>query len=114
MSQSYLSEGLYRVISQNEEEVVVVLSDASHKIFKAHFEGMPLLPGFLQIDIIAEILEKEIVAITSAKFVQKLLPNETLTYKIVPTKSGVRVKLSNSSGELCGDFKLKWEDLNTN
>jgi len=114
MSQSYLSEGLYSVIRQSEEEVVVVLSDASHKIFKAHFEGMPLLPGFLQIDIIAEVLEKEILAITSAKFVQKLLPNETLVYRVAPTKNGVRIKLSNSSGELCGDFKLKWEDLTSN
>ena len=108
MSQSYLSQDLYAVDSQSEEEVVIRLSDASHPIFKAHFEGMPLLPGFLQIDIIAEVLEKEIDAITSAKFVQKVLPDERLRYVIAPTKSGVRVKLSNALGELCGDFKLKW------
>ena len=110
MSQSYLTEGLYEVISQCEDEVVIVLSDASHKIFKAHFEGMPLLPGFLQIDIVAEILNREIEAITSAKFVQKVLPGDTMMYKIAPTKSGVRVKLSNAKDELCGDFKLKWSD----
>ena len=109
MSQSYLSEGLYSVLSQDEDRVVIRLSDTSHKIFKAHFEGMPLLPGFLQIDIIAEILSKEIDAITSAKFVQKVLPEEVLTYTVAPTKSGVRVKLTNSSNELCGDFKLKWQ-----
>jgi len=110
MSQTYLSNGLYKVLTKSEREVVITLSDASHKIFKAHFEGMPLLPGFLQIDIIAEVLEKEVDAITSAKFVQKILPNEKLTYVIAPTKSGVRVKLSNASEELCGDFKLKWSD----
>ena len=110
MSQSYLTEGLYEVITQSEEEVVILLSDASHKIFKAHFEGMPLLPGFLQIDIIAEILNKEIEAITSAKFVQKVLPLEQLTYKIAPTKRGVQVKVRNAKDELCGDFKLKWSD----
>jgi len=110
MSQSYLTESLYEVITQSEEEVVITLSDASHKIFKAHFEGMPLLPGFLQIDIVAEILNKEIEAITSAKFVQKVLPGDTLMYRIAPTKSGVRVKLSNDKDELCGDFKLKWSD----
>ncbi|MGB6018048.1 MAG: hypothetical protein WBF77_00420, partial [Sulfurimonadaceae bacterium] len=65
-------------------------------------------PGFLQIDIVAEILGKEIDAITSAKFLQKVLPDETLIYTIAPAKSGVRVKLTNSSDELCGDFKLKW------
>ena len=108
MSQSYLTEGLYEVITQSEEEVVITLSDATHKIFKAHFEGMPLLPGFLQIDIIAEVLNKEIEAITSAKFVQKVLPSEKLTYTIAPTKSGVRVKLHNEDQLLCGDFKLKW------
>ena len=108
MSQSYLSKELYSVSSQSDTSVVIKLTDASHPIFKAHFEGMPLLPGFLQIDIIAEILEKEIDAITSAKFVQKILPEEKLTYLISPTKSGVRVKLSNEMGILCGDFKLKW------
>ena len=110
MSQTYLTQELYRVIDKCEDEVVVRLSDASHKIFKAHFENMPLLPGFLQVDIIAEVLNKDIMAISSAKFVQKILPQEQLTYKISPTKSGVRVKLTNSKDELCGDFKLKWEE----
>ena len=108
MSQTYLSKGLYSVVNQSDEAVEIKLSDASHPVFKAHFEGMPLLPGFLQIDIVAEILGKEIDAITSAKFVQKVLPDERLIYAISPTKSGVRVKLTNSSNELCGDFKLKW------
>jgi len=108
MSQSYLSNGLYDVVSQDDNEVVITLSDANHPVFKAHFEGMPLLPGFLQIDILVEIMEKEVEAITSAKFVQKVLPQERLTYRISPTKSGVRVKLSNEREELCGDFKLKW------
>ena len=108
MSQTYLSNGLYSIVSQNDEVVEIKLSDASHPVFKAHFEGMPLLPGFLQIDMVAEILGKEIDAITSAKFVQKVLPDERLIYTIAPTKSGVRVKLTNSSDELCGDFKLKW------
>ena len=108
MSQTYLSKALYSVISQSDERIEIKLTDASHPIFKAHFEGMPLLPGFLQIDMVAEILGKEVDAITSAKFVQKILPEERLTYTIAPTKSGVRVKLSNEFGELCGDFKLKW------
>ena len=108
MSQTYLSKALYTVISQSDERIEIKLTDASHPIFKAHFEGMPLLPGFLQIDMVAEILEKEIDAITSAKFVQKILPDELLVYTIAPTKSGVRIKLTNSSDELCGDFKLKW------
>ena len=108
MSQTYLSKGLYNVISQSDERVVIELTNGSHPIFKAHFEGMPLLPGFLQVDIIAEILDVEIEAITSAKFVNKVLPDERLTYVVTPTKSGVRVKVSNSSNDVCGDFKLKW------
>jgi len=108
MTQSYLSKELYTITSKNDEQVEITLSNAEHPVFKAHFEGMPLLPGFLQIDIIAEILKKEIDTITSAKFVQKILPEEKLTYIITPTKSGIRVKLFNVSEELCGDFKLKW------
>jgi len=108
MSQSYLSQGLYKVLDKSEEAVVVGLSDATHPIFKAHFENMPLLPGFLQVDIVAEVLGKEIDAITSAKFMKKVLPGEKLLYTIAPTKSGVRVKLTNNAQELCGDFKVKW------
>jgi 3-hydroxyacyl-[acyl-carrier-protein] dehydratase len=108
MSQSYLTSGLFRIVKKSEESVEIELSDASHPIFKAHFEGMPLLPGFLQIDIIAEILGRDIDEITSAKFVHKVLPKERLLYTITPAKSGVRVKLSNNSNQLCGDFKLRW------
>ena len=108
MSKSYLSAGLYRLIKKSDERVEIELSDAAHPVFKAHFEGMPLLPGFLQIDMIAEILEKEIDEITSAKFVHKVLPEERLLYVVTPAKNGVRVKLSNGSNVLCGDFKLKW------
>ncbi len=108
MSQSYLSQNLYQVHTLSESQVDIELADENHFIFKAHFEGMPLLPGFLQIDIIAEVLGKEIDAITSAKFMQKVLPLEKLRYEIAPTKIGVRVKLFNSEKLLCGDFKLKW------
>lgn len=108
MSRSYLSEGLYRVLNRSEERVEIELSDAGHPVFKAHFEGMPLLPGFLQLDIIAEILEQEIDEITSAKFVKKVLPGERVVYTLSPAKNGVRVRLSNAEGTLCGDFKLKW------
>lgn len=108
MSQTYLSKGLYTILSQSDTRVEIELSDASHPVFKAHFENMPLLPGFLQIDIIAEILGKEIDEITSAKFVSKVLPEMRLIYNIEPTKSGVRIKLRSSTDALCGDFKLKW------
>lgn len=108
MSQTYLSNGLYTVLSQSDSTVEIELSDASHPIFKAHFENMPLLPGFLQVDIIAEILGKDIDEITSAKFVNKVLPEMRLIYSIEPTKNGVRIKLRNSTDILCGDFKLKW------
>ena len=108
MSQSYLSAGLYSIINKSEDAVEIELADASHPVFKAHFEGTPLLPGFLQMDIIAEVLGEEIDEVTSAKFVNKVLPNERLLYAVIPTKSGVRVKLGNGSNVLCGDFKLKW------
>ena len=110
MSQNRLTKSLYRVIEKDENSATVLLADASHEVFKAHFEGMPLLPGFLQIDMIAEILDKEIEAINSAKFVQKILPNEQIHYVITPSKNGVRVKLYNQADLLCGDFKLKWSE----
>jgi len=78
-----LSKNLYTVKERKEENWKVLLSDAEHPVFKAHFEGNPLLPAFLQVDIFAELLNRKIVKIERCKFKQPILPNDTIEYQIV-------------------------------
>ena len=78
-----LTKNLYEVQKLNEQSWEVTLSDETHPVFKAHFEGNPLLPAFLQIDILSEILDKKLSSIDKSKFKQPILPNDVIVYKIL-------------------------------
>ena len=58
------------------------MSNKEHPIFRAHFPGKPLLPAFLQIDIISNILQDEITAIIYSKFIKPIYPQDEITYQI--------------------------------
>lgn len=73
-----LTKQLYTHVIQDENSVQIVLANESHPIFKAHFEGNPLLPAFLQVDIAAEILGLSIKRIGKSKFMEPLLPSDHL------------------------------------
>jgi len=73
-----LLHALYSILSQHNEHIALRIADDSHPIFKAHFPDFPLLPGFAIIDIIAEILEDDLVSIKYSKFLKSIYPNDTL------------------------------------
>jgi 3-hydroxyacyl-[acyl-carrier-protein] dehydratase len=90
-----LTQNLYSVKSLDSDRWEVKLTDANHPVFKAHFEGNPLLPAFLQIDIISEILAKKLIKIERAKFKLPILPNDTVIYEIIKrVDSSYRVKIT--------------------
>lgn len=72
--------GLYEVISKNENEATVKLSDKKHPIFKAHFPNYPILPGFVHFEIVSDAFDTEILSIKKAKFVSLVKPKQTLKY----------------------------------
>ena len=74
-------DGLYEVISKNENEAVIKLTDKKHPIFKAHFPMRPILPGFIHFEVIADVFNLEVVSIKKAKFMSLVIPKQTLTYK---------------------------------
>lgn len=86
------TQQLYTIQSKDISSVVIVLSDENHPIFKAHFEGNPLLPAFLHVDIAAEIFGFEVVGITRSKFMEPLLPNDEVVVSIEQRPVGVRVR----------------------
>ena len=75
-------EDLYTTTKQDEQEVIVQLAQKSHPVFEAHFPGNPILPGFIQIEIIARILKDDIVAIRYSKFLSSIFPADTIVYRI--------------------------------
>ena len=78
-----LSKNLYTYKELSTDSWEVTMSDETHPVFKAHFEGNPLLPAFLQIDIMGEILNKKLLSIDRSKFKLPILPNDVIVYKIV-------------------------------
>ncbi len=84
-------ENLFTIIQKENTQVVVKLSDGNHPIFKAHFPNYPILPGFLLIEIIVNILGDSIKKLHSAKFIAHTLPNDTIIYNI--KKDGLKTKI---------------------
>ena len=84
-------ENLFTIIQKENTQVVVKLSDENHPIFKAHFPNYPILPGFLLIEIIVNILGDSIKKLHSAKFIAHTLPNDTIIYNI--KKDGLKTKI---------------------
>lgn len=78
-----LSKNLYTYKELSTDSWEVTMADETHPVFKAHFEGNPLLPAFLQIDIMGELLNKKLLSIDKSKFKLPILPNDVIVYKIV-------------------------------
>jgi 3-hydroxyacyl-[acyl-carrier-protein] dehydratase len=73
-------EDLYSVISADEISAEVLLSDENHSVFKAHFPGNPILPGFVHLEIIADIFKMDIVGVKKAKYSEIVYPSSRLKY----------------------------------
>jgi len=76
-----LLDGLYTLINAEKSEAKILLCDASHPIFKAHFPSNPILPAFTHIEIIADVFDLDISSIKKAKFSSVVTPKSELLYK---------------------------------
>ncbi len=83
---SNLTNNFFTILRKSDSEGIVSLCDKEHPIFKAHFPGQPILPGFIHIEIITELFDKKIKKIKKAKFVKNVKPNSTITYKKIKNK----------------------------
>ncbi|MCI0501770.1 MAG: 3-hydroxyacyl-ACP dehydratase, partial [Epsilonproteobacteria bacterium] len=64
------------------DQIIVRLSSESHPVFQAHFPKYPILPGFALIDILAKVLNDDVVNIIHSKFIANILPNDVLVCNI--------------------------------
>ena len=90
-------ENLYHIMEQNDESIKIKLAQSSHPIFKAHFPGNPILPGFTQIEIIAQIMNDHIISIKYSKFLSHILPGDTITYSVKKEDKKRRIKILKDS-----------------
>lgn len=86
-------EGLYTILEQRNNFLVLKLTDKKHPIFKAHFPSYPLLPGFLIIDIFAHILKHKIIYIKKGKFINPIFPNDILICHYTQNHKKVDIKI---------------------
>ena len=84
-----LTDKLYSVEFKDDTKAVVHLSNENHPIFKAHFPSRPIMPGYVNFEIVADVFDIEITTIKKAKFLKTALPNQTLTYE----KNGSKFKV---------------------
>ena len=88
-----LLDGLYTVLNANETEANVLLSDENHPVFKAHFPQKPILPGFVHLEIIADVFKLQIQGVKKAKYTNIVLPSQTLQY--IKNANKITVKSSD-------------------
>ncbi len=73
-------ENLFTIKYKDDNKAIVELCDKSHPLFKAHFPDSPILPGFINLEIVAKIFDIKITSVKRAKFLKLIHPNQTLTY----------------------------------
>ena len=100
-----LTQELYTLVMQDEARAIVVLADETHPVFKAHFEGNPLLPAFLQVDMVAEIFGMQVMGISRSKFMEPLKPSDEVVIGLEKRPQGIKVKLMKQD-RMCSEMSL--------
>ncbi|WP_419777339.1 3-hydroxyacyl-ACP dehydratase [Malaciobacter marinus] len=77
-----LLKNLFEILEKSENHYKIQLASKEHPIFKAHFPNNELLPGFIQIDIIANVLNHKVSTIVKAKFLSVIKPNDIINYYV--------------------------------
>lgn len=86
-------KGLYKVLSADANEIKICLASKEHAIFKAHFPGNPIFPGFIHLEIIEKEFNLQISTIKKGKFNEIIAPNAIIHY--VREKNKFQVFINN-------------------
>ncbi len=85
---------------------------AQHVGFQGHFPGNPLLPGFLHIELVLDILHSsfsrvELLAVRSAKFLRPILPDEIIDVNVSFDSDGSIAAKLYVSGAVVSELVLE-------
>lgn len=87
-------DNLYIITASSEETTRTCFQirlNASHKIFEAHFPGMPILPGACIVQMVAELVSLwlgrqqtlQIVRMSNLKFLSVISPDEVTELEVI-------------------------------
>ncbi|AXK49065.1 hypothetical protein CRU87_06925 [Aliarcobacter trophiarum LMG 25534] len=105
-------ENLYKILElkefENSKQLTILLSSKKHPFFKAHFENNEILAGFLQIDIVLNVLKQKVKKIKRAKFLSIIYPNDELKYFIEQKdSSNFKVIIKNKEEKKVSEFSYE-------
>lgn len=80
-----------------EGRFFVTLCDESHPIFQAHFPSHPIVPGFVLMQISAELLGVTISHVKKAKFIQSVAPQSHLCFEVTPKEKTYKIIIVNNT-----------------
>lgn len=86
----------YTLTCKDETRFCVQLCDASHPIFQAHFPTNPIVPGYVLLDMSAEILGIEIVKIKKTKFLKNIAPRSVLWFECQTNEKTLKIRVSQN------------------
>lgn len=96
-----LLENLFQILEKKENFYKIQLASKDHPVFRSHFPDNEILPGFIQIDIIANILKHNISVISKAKFLSIIKPRDIIEYYISNTKdSRYKIIIKNENKKI--------------
>jgi 3-hydroxyacyl-[acyl-carrier-protein] dehydratase len=100
-----LESRIYSIQDKCDLNISILLSDSSHPVFKAHFPGQPILPGFIQLEIASTVFEYTYSGIKKSKFIKPIYPEDVLTFVAQLKEENLRVKIYRKQ-EIVTDFIL--------
>lgn len=96
-----LLENLFKILERTENYYKIQLTTKEHPVFKAHFPQNEILPGFMQIEIISNILNHKISSISKAKFLSVIKPEDIIEYYITnSTETKYKIIIKNNNKKI--------------
>lgn len=94
-----LIKKFYKIINLSSDDsglVAIIKLNPNHEVYKGHFPNQPVVPGVIQLQIIKELIEKNIGkelfmgSIVRVKYLAPIIPSTSpeLTFKLKNEKIG--------------------------
>lgn len=86
----------YTLIYQKETSFRIIFANENHPIFKAHFPTNAIVPGFILLDISAEVLGIEVIKIIKVKFLKNIAPLSALWFDIHTHEKKLKIRVTQN------------------
>ncbi|MDR0666333.1 MAG: hypothetical protein LBF71_02865 [Campylobacteraceae bacterium] len=89
------------IIEKHNDSFRILLSGKEHPLFKAHFEGNPILPGFIFFHICENAMRHKMVEVVRAKFITFAKPNDILELHITQKEDSFHAVFERGDKKIC-------------